>query len=164
VAKFNVDCYPLLSELFGFYDLTRLDGTHTFSPTHHYYATCTYLCPPFPLCLVLILRFPYDARPAKKKCQASIVITAPPLPAATQTVTSPGPSTTTPLISDATSSSNDEAPRSPGGSVLTKQLPATLASSSTLKCPHPAVRIVGDCSFCGKSFCGNHRLPEHHGW
>lgn len=33
-----------------------------------------------------------------------------------------------------------------------------------MKCPHPAVRIVGDCSFCGKSFCGNHRLPEHHGW
>ncbi|KAI5455439.1 hypothetical protein NCC49_000249 [Naganishia albida] len=89
-------------------------------------------------------------KPAKKKCQAQIVISSPSLPAATQTITSPP-------ITDS------DAPRSPGGTLVTKDLPATEASEVTMKCPHPAVRIVGDCSFCGKSFCGNHRLPEHHG-
>jgi hypothetical protein len=91
-------------------------------------------------------------RPGKKKCQAQIVISSPSLPAAKQTITSPAlhPS--------------DDTPRSPGGTLITKDLPATEASEVTMKCPHPAVRIVGDCSFCGKSFCGNHRLPEHHTW
>ncbi|GHJ86032.1 hypothetical protein NliqN6_2435 [Naganishia liquefaciens] len=91
--------------------------------------------------------------PAKKKCQAQIVISSPSLPAAKHTITSP---TLNPASLD------ESAPRSPGGTLITKDLPATEASEVTMKCPHPAVRIVGDCSFCGKSFCGNHRLPEHH--
>ncbi|KAI5474179.1 hypothetical protein MNV49_003991 [Pseudohyphozyma bogoriensis] len=34
--------------------------------------------------------------------------------------------------------------------------------SATERCSSAAVRIVGDCSFCSKSFCGRHRLPEDH--
>ncbi|KAM0754995.1 hypothetical protein T439DRAFT_322057 [Meredithblackwellia eburnea MCA 4105] len=34
--------------------------------------------------------------------------------------------------------------------------------SATERCSQPALRIVGDCSFCQASFCGRHRLPEDH--
>ncbi|KAF8575796.1 hypothetical protein K439DRAFT_1368941 [Ramaria rubella] len=30
------------------------------------------------------------------------------------------------------------------------------------KCNNAALRIVGDCPHCQASFCGAHRLPEHH--
>lgn len=68
--------------------------------------------------------------PAKKKCQAQIIVSSPPLPASSTT---------------------------------SKPLPATDASRDTVDCNKAAQRIVGDCGFCGKSFCGNHRLPEQHG-
>lgn len=32
--------------------------------------------------------------------------------------------------------------------------------SVTERCSQAAIRIVGDCSFCEKAFCGRHRLPE----
>ncbi|ORY88896.1 hypothetical protein BCR35DRAFT_301262 [Leucosporidium creatinivorum] len=34
--------------------------------------------------------------------------------------------------------------------------------TTTDRCSQASLRIVGDCSYCTKSFCGTHRLPEDH--
>ncbi|GAA6044129.1 hypothetical protein JCM8097_004723 [Rhodosporidiobolus ruineniae] len=34
--------------------------------------------------------------------------------------------------------------------------------SPTERCSQAAVRIVGDCQLCTKSFCARHRLAEDH--
>ncbi|GAA5821425.1 hypothetical protein JCM11251_004617 [Rhodosporidiobolus azoricus] len=34
--------------------------------------------------------------------------------------------------------------------------------NGTERCSQAAVRIVGDCTLCSKSFCGTHRLVEDH--
>lgn len=116
--------------------------------------------------------------PAKKRCQAKFLVTSPPLPSAAQQpvpVKPAPPSTTTTIAANAagagaidtttsTGGQNKDAGAGAGAGVELKDLPATQGSQTEIRCDKAAVRVVGECGYCGGHFCGGHRLPEQHFW
>jgi predicted nucleic acid binding AN1-type Zn finger protein len=77
-------------------------------------------------------------------------------------------SSSTAAMTTASTSSTTEAPASPGarsaGGKSSAAFPAKRRAGRCHfgDCTDRVVKIVGDCRYCTKRFCGRHRLPEVH--